>query len=133
MTCPRFPTSPPTPRPTPPTVAIVSLGHNGAPKGSAADYSSRLADLADDVTTAWPNAGVVFTSQNKKKSPETAAAITNQAIATNFTVQAAGRRHGYVDAYTVLGDTYTDTDGIHPTSAGSILWASEVYDFLKSA
>jgi lysophospholipase L1-like esterase len=118
-------------------LCFINLGHNEGgtyPDGDA--YRSAFAAFIDQIRVAQPDSAVVICTQNAKKSPETQQRITASRDRNRQLVElAAAKSCGLVDAFTLLGVTgaNTDTDGVHPTAAGSQLWADGVTRFLASS
>jgi hypothetical protein len=105
-----------------PSITLLDLSHND----STNSYTSTYDGLCTQVMTKFPTTALVCSTQNPRKSPATGNtqhAFRNRQIVSN----AAIKRYGVVDAYSAFLDTgnpdsYVNTDGVHPTTAGYTLW-----------
>lgn len=112
---------------TNPDVVMVSHGHNEARYGTAdgEDFMERMLALTERVTSVLPTVGIILVAQNP------ASADTDQTGRAQAVHQIAAMR-GYDvvnvwQAFVNTGDAAGLTsDGVHPTSAGSTIWAAEV-------
>lgn len=110
--------------PIEPQLFFISYGHNQT-GGVLAEWDS----LATQVQTRYPLCPIVAVAQSPQKSPRLATQIARQAqIAAEVAQVASLRGYALLDAYTALSAdlaTYVMTDGVHPTTAGSAVWAAE--------
>ena len=121
-----------------PRLTFTSLSHNegGAYVNGGDVYYTAFSSFVSQITTNSAAGAVVIVGQNPKASPETTSAIGlhRDRIRALCELAAVGD-HGFVDAYAALSDTatYVGADGIHPTAAGSTLWAETTERFLLNA
>lgn len=115
-----------------PQLFFISYGHN---EGTTVDYQTTYEGLCTQVLTKYPNAGIVCVTQNPRVSPATNPVPhdqRNQRIA----LLSAKNNYGLIDAYRAFVEadddaTYISADGVHPTVAGGVLWATVAEAFLK--
>ena len=109
-----------------PDLAFINYSHN---EGTVTAYQTTIEGLATLLVTKFPNVGVVLSTQNLEKSPRAADLISAHHIRqSRIAIAAAKNNYGLVDVYSALIRTgtpndYTLSDGVHPTSDCSILWA----------
>lgn len=112
--------------PNPADLVFINYSHNEV---GLIDYRTPYVTLTDAIIAKWPDAGIVATIQNQRKSP--AANIVEHAIRGDEIASLAGsRRWAVVDArgyFAATGtpDTYVSSDGIHPTQPGYDLIAAQ--------
>jgi len=110
--------------PIEPQLFFISYGHN-----ETSGVLSTWDALATQIRTRYPLCPIVAVAQSPQKSPRLATQIARQAqIAAEVAQVAALRGYALLDAYTALSAdpaTYVMADGVHPTVAGSALWAVE--------
>lgn len=111
-------------------LGFVSLSHNEL-DWSGPNFIDRYAAKVADIKASLVGVPLIYLTQNPQVSPRTAAYIAAQAIRRSDVIKAA------VKAGDVAIDTYAEfvrvgtattvqADGIHPTAAGSQLWADTV-------
>ncbi len=121
-------------------LAVISTGHN---EGMAwgPPWMKRFNDFAT-LVAARASCPLVAVAQNPRISPATAQSIYahKQRIGdlTGWAQQGVGRGlmnayQAFVDDGRPLSDLVDASDGIHPTSAGSLLWASVVESAFTAA
>lgn len=110
--------------------AFVSCSHNEAAQ-IGQSYRARLATLASAAAVRLPHSTMCLLTQNPRKAP--AAYIAEHAKRrVDVARLAVASRYAFVDvmeAFTSRPGGYDDlvlADGIHPTPAGSRLWAATV-------
>ena len=103
-----------------PRMAIINYGHN---EGSTVAYRTPYKTLTDKLLTSNPDICILATAQNKKVSPATNI-IEHQIRNNQIAAFAASQGFILVDIFNLLVDT--ESDGLHPTPAGSITWQTEV-------
>lgn len=103
---------------------VLSTGHNESHTTSAAT----VADWLSYVKTRTQNSDIFVTAQNPEVSPATKIESQKQFV-SQFSAQ--GKRAGYqvIDVYGAFTNSadivsLIGVDGIHPTSAGSEVWAA---------
>ncbi|MEW1933131.1 SGNH/GDSL hydrolase family protein [Rhodococcus sp. NPDC079359] len=107
-------------------LAFINYSHNEI---GLIDYRPPYKQLADALVAKWPDAGIVATIQNQKKSP--ASNIIEHAIrGGKISALAGSQRWAVVDiagtfAATANPDALVQSDGIHPTDEGYSLAAAE--------
>lgn len=106
-----------------PKLTIISLGHNE--QADAGLWHGRYVALTEEITQRLPGTDLLLILQN----PATANA-NQQARNEVYREIAARRGYGLVDVQQAFLDTGNapglTVDGIHPNTAGSILWADTV-------
>lgn len=113
---------------------MINLGHNEDLNDT---YASKLENFIDSVKLYTDEVPVMLITQNAQTSPRTADQIAAQNIRMDQ-VELVAARNNYVfcDAGAALDTdptTYvSSSDGIHPTTVGSIVWADQVYDLLNT-
>lgn len=121
--------------PVAPDLVFISFSHNhGAETGAV--FVEKVQALVNKVRTLWPNAGIAISSQNPRIAP--AANIAEHA-ARNVAVRAlaAKRKWGYVPAYerfqaqTNIYALVNPTDGVHPVTAGSLVWRDAAVSYMN--
>lgn len=106
---------------TPADVVLISLGHNEQP--DVGSWRGRYLSLTETISTRKPTTPLILIGQN----PATANTLQAQRIEVYRDI-AARRGYGFIDAHHAFveaGGNLT-VDGIHPTAAGSRLWADTV-------
>lgn len=118
-------------------ILVVSLGHNEGSFGSY--YTGRLDSLLTAIRTRYANAGVIMIGQNPRVK------VAGQ----NYTWQFDTRNPElwgwceknsclFLNVYQAFFDdgrplsVLVDTDGIHPTPAGQVVWANTAFGSLLS-
>lgn len=125
-------------------LVAISYGHNqGGPVDTDTTRQlqrNKYLAFADEVALANPNAGLVVVAQNPSVDGAFSHDIEWQAQRALLYAQAASfRGWGVVNvlrAFLEYGDwaaDLTDPDGIHPSPAGSLLWAGVVQAALERA
>jgi len=121
--------------PVAPDLVFISFSHNhGADTGAV--FAGKLMDVVTKVRSKWPNAGIAISSQNPRITP--AANITDHA-ARNVAARALAKQRnwGYVPAFErfmVQPNLYVlinTTDGVHPVTAGSLVWRDAALSYLN--
>jgi len=118
--------------PIEPQLAFINYGHN---HGTNRDITATYEGLCTKLLTTYPNTGVVCTAQNPQASTEPnyiAHAIRCGQVAE----LAAKNNYGLIDVYRAFietGDYNSLINGVHTTSAGSLLWRDVAIKFLQSA
>ena len=122
--------------PTAPDVVIINSGHNyGA--GTATDYLTAVDNYITAVHAVYPAARIIVSSQNPEFSPA-ANRVAHARRLTELRVHALANGYGYVPAHEAFlnepdgGVSFVMGDGIHPTPAGSALWAATFDNYLTS-
>ena len=122
--------------PTAPDVVIINSGHNyGA--GSPAVYLTAVDDYISALHAVYPAARIIVSSQNPEFSPA-ANRVAHARRLTELRVHALANGYGYVPAHEAFlnepdgGVSFVMGDGIHPTPAGSALWAATFDNYLTS-
>lgn len=108
----------------PSNMVIFNWGHNQ----TETDVQSVYEALVADVTTSEPSATIVVCRQNPQHSGATNYLRQNR-HQSNIGEMAARNGYGVIDGYqafidTGSPDTYVDTNDVHPTTAGYVLWAN---------
>jgi lysophospholipase L1-like esterase len=109
-----------------PQLVFINYGHN---EGTTTDYQATYEGLATQLLTKWPNVGVVCIAQNPKISPATN--IKQQELRNSKIALASARNnYGLIDVFTAFVKTgniasITSADGIHPNTAGTLVWKNE--------
>lgn len=123
--------------PVTPDVIFISSSHNYAVAGSA--YVVAVQAFVDACHVLWPSAGVVVMSQNPRKLPASAGGnqVHLERLAT-LKSYARAKRWGYIpvmEAFLARPDSgyaLVNSDGIHPSAAGSLLWRDTVVSWLAT-
>ena len=122
--------------PEAPDVVIINSGHNyGA--GSPAVYLTAVDDYISALHAVYPAARIIVSSQNPEFSPA-ANRVAHARRLTELRVYALANGYGYVPAHEAFlnepdgGASLVNGDGIHPTPAGSALWAATFDNYLTS-
>ena len=112
------------------TVTIVSCSHNDFYR-SGAPYLADFDTLKSRIDARLPLSTLAICTQNPRTSPATYVPV--HAIRTGEQVGWARRNNvGVIDAHAAfnaaadLSVLVKPTDGVHPTAAGSVLWAEVV-------
>lgn len=119
-------------------MTMISLSHNegGTYVNTQGDlYYTNMSSFLSQITTLNAATAIVLHGQNPKASPVDTDAINGHKDRIRGLAElAANLNHGFVDAYTAMvGNeaTYVSAvDGVHPTTAGSALWATLTQRFL---
>ena len=122
--------------PEAPDVVIINSGHNyGA--GSPAVYLTAVDDYISALHAVYPDARIIVSGQNPEFSPA-ANRVAHARRLTELRVYALTNGYGYVPALEAFmnepdgGASLVMGDGIHPTPAGSALWAATFDNYLTS-
>ena len=118
-------------------LVTVSCSHNdGIQKGAA--YLAKWTTLFTAIKTKFPYAGHMISTQNPRISP--ASNITSHAVRNSQLIgYAVSQRMGVLDAWAAITNSgqpigdLVGADGIHPTPAGSIVWAGESTAVLEAS
>ena len=110
--------------PIEPNLFFISYGHNQT-ASAIAEWDA----LATQLRTGYPLCLITAVAQSPQKSPRLTTQIARQAQIASEVVQVASLR-GYplLNAFAALSEdvaAYVQSDGIHPTTAGSARWADE--------
>lgn len=122
-------------------LAMVSLAHNDGGTWADADtYRTTIKGLSDALVASFPDAAVVLVGQNPRISPVAADSTAAQEDKVREVANvAAADGLGFIDAFAAfmavadLTTVVSTVDGIHPTAAGSALWAATTLAFLDQA
>lgn len=121
-------------------MTMISLSHNegGTYVNTQGDlYYTNTSSFLSQIATLNPATAIVLHGQNPKASPVTTDVINGHKDRIRGVAElAANLDHGFVDAYTAMAGneaTYVGSDGVHPTTAGSTLWATLTQRFLLNA
>lgn len=110
---------------------FLGLGHNEDDDVYAADLEAFM----NEILVYSPQSKIVLFTQNPQATPIVASLITEQLNRQDQVKLVAARNDiPVIDIYEVLAQdttTYISTDGVHPTSAGYIIWADQVVDVLN--
>lgn len=108
-----------------PDVIMVSLGHNEGEGLNPDQWHSQYVALTETITDRLPETDLILIGQN----PATANTYQQTRIEVYRQI-AAHKGYGFIDVQQAFLDTGNapglTIDGVHPTSAGSILWATTV-------
>ena len=116
-----------------PHLVFVNYGHNDGSVGSEGTYErlrSRLLGLTEPIRLVAPNAAIVLMSQNPRSDAGATANISeHRSLRVRQVAELRGC--GFVDvcqAFLTHADpaSLVDAGGVHPTSAGSQVWADAV-------
>lgn len=106
-------------------LGFLSLSHNELAQ-SGPTFIARYATKIDQVRARMPGVPLVCLPQNPQKAPRAAEFVAAQKIRrTDIIAAAASRGAVTVDTYTAINEnlaTNVSADGVHPTSAGSLVW-----------
>lgn len=121
-----------------PDLAIISYAHNGPSVSTVVDYATTtFAPLLDQWTSSWPQVPVMVTLQSPQVSPRTSDEVEDHSRRIRGVASlSAARKLPLIDAFApLLADpaTYVQADGVHPTPAGSLVWAEAVRQALRPA
>lgn len=109
-----------------PDLVMISLGHNEQVVAAEIWHAHYVA-LSESISASLPGADIMLIGQNP------ATANTYQQTRIEIYREIAARRgYGFIDVQQAFLDTGDapglTVDGVHPTTAGSILWAATVKD-----
>lgn len=116
-------------------IGFLSLSHNEL-AFSGPTFVSRYAALLNVIKARCPGVPLVALTQNPQKSPRVADYITAQATRrSDIRTAAASAGAASIDTYAAFeaagtATTVNNTDGVHPTSAGSQVWRDAVLSAL---
>lgn len=107
-----------------PDIVMISMGHNEQVLTPDV-WHSRYVSLSESIAAGLPEADLILIGQN----PETANTYQQQRNEL-YRLIAARRGYGFIDVQQAWLDSGNiaalNVDGVHPTSAGSALWAQTV-------
>lgn len=110
-------------------LGFVSLSHNEL-DWYGPNFAPRFAAKVTDIKATLGTVPLIYLTQNPQVSPRAAEMILGQTRRhVDIIMEAAKAKDAAIDTYAALAAdtaTYVQADGIHPTTAGSQLWANTV-------
>lgn len=110
---------------------FINLSHN---EGIKSNLDTEIISLLNLVYDKSPDVNVILSSQNPQKTPSTISAIQAHKLRNeSISIFAQKNKFGFIDAYSALSsdvETNVYTDGVHPTAAGSEIWAATAMNFM---
>ena len=107
----------------------VSYGHNDGPHHSPSKWLKYLKVLTDKIASRVRNPLITLCSQGPRHSPATQETIDAQTLRASLTSVVARKNNwSFADPFTAYGTdrTLLQTDGVHPTTKGSVLHKSAI-------